>query len=59
MREEGRELSSFEMRELDTASAALDRVRSHAAEDLRIVLDRSPDPVRSLEQAAPGELRQV
>ncbi|KAF2857054.1 TrwC-domain-containing protein [Piedraia hortae CBS 480.64] len=59
MREDGRELSSSEMRELDAASAALDRVRPYAAEDLRIVLDRSPDPVRGLEQVAPGELRQI
>ena len=59
MREDGRELASSQVRELNAASAALDRVRPYAAEDLRIVLDRSADPVRSLEQAAPGELRQV
>ncbi len=59
MREDGRELSLSQVRELDAASAALDRVRPYAAEDLRIVLDRSADPVRGLEQIAPGELRQV
>lgn len=59
MREDGRELASSQVRELNAASAALDRVWPYAAEDLRIVLDRSADPVRSLEQAAPGELRQV
>ena len=58
MREDARELSIV-MRELDAASVALDRVRPYAAEDLRIVLDRSADPGRTLEQAAPGELRQV
>jgi hypothetical protein len=58
MREDARE-PSIVMRELDTASVALDPVRPYAAEDLRIVLDRSADPVRNLEQAAPGELRQV
>jgi hypothetical protein len=59
MREDGRELSPSKVRELDAASAALDRVRPYAAEDLRIALDRSADPVRGLEQSAPGELRQV
>ncbi|NTS66675.1 relaxase domain-containing protein [Sphingomonas sp. HHU CXW] len=58
-REEGQALSPTETRELDAAATALDRVRPHAAEDLRIVLDRTPDPARSLEQAAPGELRHV
>ena len=58
-REEGHRLSPAETRDLDAAAVALDRVRSHAAEDLRIVLDRSPDPARGLEQAAPGELRQI
>jgi hypothetical protein len=50
---------SSETRELDAASAALDRVEPYATEDLRIVLDRNPDPARSLEQATSGELRQV
>ena len=59
MREEGDRLSPSQTRDLAAAAAALDRVRPHAAEDLRIVLDRSPDPARSLEQAAPGALRQV
>ena len=59
MREEGQRLSPAETRDLDAAAAALDRVRPHAAEDLRIVLDRSSDPARGLEQAAPGELRHV
>jgi len=59
MREEGQRLSLTETRDLDATAAALDRVRPHAAEDLRIVLDRSPDPVRGLEQAAPGGLRHV
>ena len=59
MHEDGRELSPSKVRELDAASAALDQVRPYAAEDLRIVLDRSADPVRGLEQIAPGELRQV
>ena len=59
MREDGRELSPSQVRELDAASAALDQIRPYAAEDLRIVLDRSADPVRGLERSAPGELRQV
>lgn len=59
MREEGQRLSPAETRDLDAAAAALDRVQPHAAEDLRIVLDRSSDPARGLEQAAPGELRRV
>jgi conjugative relaxase-like TrwC/TraI family protein len=59
MLEDGRELSSSQVRELNAASAALDWVRPYAAEDLRIVLDRSADPVRGLEQSDPGELRHV
>ena len=59
LREDGRKPSAVDARELASAAAALDKVRPYAAEDLRIVLDRSPDPVRGLEQAAPGELRQV
>lgn len=59
VREDGREPSVIETRELASAAAALDQVRPHAAEDLQIVLDRSPDPVRSLEQTALGRLRQV
>lgn len=57
--EDGRELPIAETRELASAAAALDQVRPYAAEDLRIVLDRSPDPARSLEQAPLGELRRV
>lgn len=59
MQEAGRELSANQARELASAAAALDTVRPNAAEDLRIVLDRSPDPERGLEQAIPGELRQL
>jgi ketosteroid isomerase-like protein len=59
MREEGREPSATDARELASIAAALDKVRLSAAEDLRIVLDRNSDPARGLEQAAPGELRQV
>jgi conjugative relaxase-like TrwC/TraI family protein len=59
MREGGRALSLSEARALDAASAALDRVRPHAAEDVRVILDRNPDPTRALEQAEPGELRQA
>lgn len=59
LREDGREPSATDARELATAAAALGRVRPYAAEDLQIVLDRSPNPARGLEQVAPGELRQV
>jgi conjugative relaxase-like TrwC/TraI family protein len=59
VRENGREPSVTETRELASAAAALDRVRLYAAEDLRIVMDRSPDLGRSLEHAATGELRQA
>lgn len=50
MREDG--TSPAEARALDDAAAALDRVRPHGAEDLRIVLDRSADPVGYVEQSA-------
>jgi conjugative relaxase-like TrwC/TraI family protein len=53
MHEEGDRLSAGDRRDLDAAAAALDRIRPHAAEDLRIVLDRSPDPARD----AAGGLR--
>ena len=57
--EDGRALSLSEARALGAASAALDQVRPHAAEDVRIILDRNADPARALEQAEPGELRQA
>lgn len=59
MREEGHRPSLAETRALDAAAAVLDRVRPHAAEDLRIALDRAPDPPRALQQDRAGELRQA
>ncbi len=57
--EDGREPSVAGTRQLASATAVLDRVGPYAAEDLRIVLDRSLDPAWSLEQAASGRLQQV
>ena len=59
IREDGREPSATDARDLASVAAALDQVRPYAAEDVAVVLDRSPDPVRGLEQAAAGELRQA
>lgn len=59
LQQDGRELSASEARGLAVAATALDQVKPHAAEDLRIVLDRSPDPERGLGQLGAGELRQI
>lgn len=58
-REDGTSSSRAEVRALDDAATALDHVRPHAAEDLRIVLDRSADPLRDVEQGVSGALRQA
>ena len=59
IREEGRSLSQNQRRELAGAAAALDRVRPYAAEDLRVVLDRSADPARGLEREVVTGVRQA
>ena len=59
MRDDGRISSPADARELAAAAAALDRARPHAAEDLRVVLDRGPDPSPDPEPGRAGELRRA
>jgi conjugative relaxase-like TrwC/TraI family protein len=51
--------SPADAHELATAAAALDGVRPNAAEDLRVVLDRSPVLPDSQARSTSGELRQA